>query len=280
MALHEVNLWTFNSRVGSSLDTTGSYGGLTAGRIDLPVSHKVAKGFKIRVGGTHTVSSFATLALMLTAIGGREVKGTNEFGGTTIEFDTKTTTDGERGIYSVEGIFVKEWHPNDALTKGEAMMHLMTHGVDEYTWDGSEALSKGVGKNLFSLGGISTDVTQGITTINAASLVVLPVSAQSRGLVLTVVVEGDYSESGPHDFDIQLKSADGSEILQATSMYTSSSSVNKSTAHFHLYTNGVHDELSTTGVKLEMVNRSDTEFTLKKVKLVAQNTSNPDFTNF
>lgn len=276
MALIEKNLWHIDSRVGSSMDTSGSYGGLTAGRIDLPANHKKVKAYKVRIGGKTLLESYASFNAMLTAIGGRSVpnlSGTDEI----IEFDTKSTTNGARGIYSVEGVFVKEWHPHEALTKGEAERLVMTHGLDVYSWDGTSDVKAGAKKNLIELG-LSTDIAQGNSTIKASDLVALPVDAKSRALLITVSLDGQFEGNGPHDFRVMLTDPDGTTSRQTVPMYSLDSKLDCTTANFSVYTNGVYDEFSTTGFKLVFVNDSQSKVTLSTAKIVVQSISNPDFT--
>lgn len=277
MALHELNLWNVDSRTGSSLDVGAKYGGLSAGRIDLPESHKRAKGFKVRISGTNTLESYASLSALLTGIGGRSV--TNLQGREAIiEFDTTTSASGARGIHSVEGIFVREWHREAALTKGEAEKYITSHGVDEYEWTGAQSVEHATSLNLLSLQNFSNEVATGATTINAASLVVLPVEVKTRGLFITVILDGEYSLQGPHDMNVQLRSADGTTILQTHTTYILNKKLNKLTVNLATYTNGVYHELSTTGFKLYFTNDSTSAMTLKEVKIIVQNVSNPDFT--
>lgn len=277
MALHELNLWHVDSRTGSSMDIGGKYGGLSAGRIDLPETYRKAKGFKVRITGTNTLESYASLAALLTGIGGRNI---NNVQGreAIIEFDTTNSTNGVRGIHSVEGIFVREWHREAALTKGEAEKLIVSHGVDEYVWTGAQSVEHGTSMNLLTLDNFSTDVATGDTTINAASLVVLPVAAKPRGLIVTVTLDGEYSLQGPHDMLIQLREADGTTVLQTSPVYILDKKLHRVTATFAMYTNGVYDELSTTGFKIQFENASTSAMTLKEVKIVVQNVSNPDFT--
>lgn len=276
MALIEKNLWHVDSRVGSSLDTSGTYLGLSAGRIDLPSNHRLVKAYKVRVDTQRTPESYASFNAMLTAIGGRSVpnlSGTDEI----IEFDTKSTTNGVRGIYSVEGVFVKDWHPHEALTKGEAENLIMTHGLDVYSWDGSSDVKAGAKKNLIELG-LSTDIAQGNSTINAADLVALPVDAKSRALLISVSLDGQFEGNGPHDFRMMLTDPDGTTSRQTVPLYSLDSKLDCTTANFSMYTNGVYDEFSTTGFKLVFVNDSQSKVALTTVKIVVQSVSNPDFT--
>lgn len=275
MALHELNLWHVDSRTGSSLDVSGQYGGLSAGRIDLPPYHHMAKGFKIRLTGTNTLESYASLSALLTGIGGRNVSQGRE---ANIEFDTSGSTNGVRGIHSVEGIFVREWHREEALTKGEAEKCVVPYGVDQYIWTGTHSVEHGTDMNLLSLQNFSTDVATGDTTINAQSMVVLPVAVKPRGILITVVIDGEFTQQGPHDMCLQLRSADGTTILQSIPTFVLAKKVAKITAVFTTFTNGVYDELSTTGFKLYFVNPSTAAINLKEVNITVQNISNPDFT--
>lgn len=279
MALHELNLWNMDSRTGSSLDVTAKYGGLRAGRIDLPEMASKAKGFKVRIGGKATLESYTTLAGMVTAIGGSVVSnltGPEKI----IEFDTSTSNTGARGIYAVEGVFVRDWHPNEALTKGEAMKLIDTHGVDTYLWKGTEDIAASTNKNLLSLNGLGTELTLGVTTLNATSLVILPVAEEPRGIIVTVRLDGEYEAGGTgyQDFRVQLQAADGTTPIQTVPLFVPNKRLDKSTAVFVLYTNGVHDELSTTGFKLAFLNDSNAKVTLSEVNIAVQNISNPDFT--
>lgn len=277
MALHEVNLWTINSRTHSSLDYENAYGGLETGRIDLPESYSKAKMFKVRVAGSHTIETYASLSALLTGIGGQSV--VNLTGREAIiEFNTSTTTNGKRGIYSVEGIFVRDWHPDAALTKGEAESTIVSHGVDQYVWTGNQSVGNGATLNLLSLDGFSNEVTTGDTTINAQAMVVLPVAAKPRGLVFSVILDGEYANAGPHDMRVQLRSADGTTIQQSNPLYILDKKLNKTVATFATFTNGVYDELSTTGLKIVFLNDSASALSLTGVTITVQNISNPDFT--
>lgn len=279
MALHEQNLWTINSRTGSSLDVSGKYGGLTAGRIDLPEAASKAKGFKVRVAGTHSLESYGSLSAMVTGIGGSVVKGLDN-NVTVIEFRTASSSSGERGVYSVEGVFVRDWHPNSALTKGEAMKLIDTFGVDTYEWDGSQVIGASSNLNLLGLNGLGTEVTQGDSTINGSTLLILPVADRPRGVLITVVLDGEFEAggSGYQDFRIQLQDADGTKAIQTVPLFVPNKKLDKTKATFSVYTNGVYDELSTTGCKIALLNDSTNSLTLKGVEIIVQDTSNPDFT--
>ncbi|WEU68290.1 putative hydrolase [Escherichia phage vB_Ec_Tarrare] len=277
MALHEVNLWNFNSRTHSSLDVGAPYGGLYSGRIDLPESYRKSKMFKVRVSGTHALETYASYSAMLTGIGGTSVSNLNGREAI-IEFNTSSSTNGLRGIYSVEGVFVRDWHPDEALTKGAAEMFIKPHGVDEYVWTGSQSVGNGSELNLLSLNGFSTDVATGATTINAASLVVLPAEVKSRGLIISVILDGTYDQQGPHEMKVQIRSADGKTLQQSSPLYVLDKNVKKLTATFADYTLGVYDESSTTGFKLVFINDSTSNMSLTGVRIVVQNISNPDFT--
>lgn len=280
MALHELNLWNINSRTGSSLDVGGKYGGLTSGRIDLPASAMKAKGFRVRIAGTHSLESYANLNALVTGIGGTQTVGLSSGMETVIEFDTSKTSSGARGVYSVEGIFVRDWHPHDALTKGEAMNLIDTFGVDTYRWSGTETIAASSNLNLLTLNGLGTDITQGDSTINAAAMVILPVAARPRGVMITVILDGEYEAggSGYQDFRIQMQGADGTTVMQTVPLFVPNKKLEKSSATFPVFTNGVYDELSTTGFKLMFLNDSNSSLTLKDVEIIVQDTSNPDFT--
>lgn len=276
MALHELNLWTMDSRVHSSLEVTSAYGGLSAGRIDLPVDHSKAKGFKVHTSKDGTTETYGSLSAMLTAIGGRKI--TNLTGDeTVIEFNTNGTTNGVRGITAVCGMFVRAWNPNSALTKGEADMMIVSHGLDVYSWDGSSDVKASAKKNLIELG-LSTDIAQGNSTINASDLVALPVDPKSRALLISVSLDGQFEGNGPHDFRLMLTDPDGTTSRQTVPLYSLDSKLDCTTANFLMYTNGVYDEFSTTGFKLVFVNDSQSKVSLTTVKIVVQSISNPDFT--
>lgn len=277
MALHELNLWNVDSRTGSSLDVGDKYGGLSAGRIDLPEVHEKAKGFKARISGTNILESYASLSALLTGIGGSRI---NNLQGrdAIIEFDTARSSSGVRGVHSIEGIFVREWHRESALTKGEAEKCIMSHGVDEYTWTGTQSVAQDTALNLLALQDFSTDVATGATAINAESLVVLPVEVKTRGLFITVILDGEYSVQGPNDMSVQLRSVDGTTILQTHPTFVLDKKLNKLTVNLSTYTKGVYHELSTSGFKLYVTNDSGSAMTLKEVKIIVQNVSNPDFT--
>lgn len=280
MALHELNLWHIDSRTGSSLDVGGQYGGLTAGRIDLPESVMKVKGLKVRITGSHTLESYASLSALVTGIGGSVVSNLNGGNETVIEFNTASSSSGVRGIYSVEGIFVRDWHPNAALTKGEAMNLIDTFGVDTYKWSGTQDVAASGNMNLLTLNGLGTDVTQGDSTLSASSLVILPVAARPRGITVSVIMDGEYAAggSGYQDFRIQMRGADGTSVIQTVPLFVPNKKLEKAVATFHVFTNGVYDELSTTGFKLMFLNDSTSVLTLKNVEIVVQDVSNPDFT--
>lgn len=277
MALYEVNLWNINSRPNSSLDLTAPYGGLLAGRIDLPRNARTAKGFKVRVSGTHTIEDYASIQSLVTGLGGSVIM---EPGNDTvpIEFNTSSSTNGTRGIYAIEGIFVRDWHPDAALTKGLAESLIRPLGVDEYQWDGSQAVNNGETLNLISLRNFSNEVSTGETTISASSILVLPVSAKPRGLLITTVLDGKYANIGPHELRVKLTGADGATAKQTASAFCVENQMGMISTTIPTYTYGVHDELSTTGFKLVLCNDSTSNLTLTSVRIIVQNISNPDFT--
>lgn len=277
MALHEVNLWNVSSRPNSSLDVTSPYGGLVSGRIDLPASSRTAKGFKVRVSGSHTIEDYATIQALVTGLGGSVV--TNLSGkDVVIEFNTSGSTNGSRGIFAIEGIFVRDWHPDAALTKGVAESVITPLGVDEYKWEGSQAVNNGDTLNLISLKNFSNEVATGDTTISANAMVVLPVAAKPRGLLISVIMDGNYQSVGPHELRVKLTSADGTTVQQSAPLTVVENQLGMTVVTMATYTNGVHDELSTTGFKLIFCNDSTSNLTLSSVRIVIQSISNPDFT--
>lgn len=279
MALEQVNLWNVRHRENSSLDYVDEFGGLVSGMITLPSGHTKAKLFKVYTTTNPTVAEDSvTVASMLTAIGGRKVSGLhNQF--TTVEFNTATSTNGRRGIIRVDGLFDRAFHESDPLTKGEAMRNMMPHGLDQYTWTGGQRVAASNEVNLLALNGISTDIATGSTTIHTQSLVAIPASPFTRGLMVTTVVTGTYEGTGPHDFCVQIRSADGTTVLQTNPSYNLDNNVKCNATTSFLYTNGVNDELSTTGFKIYFKNTSQSAISLSAVKMVVQSVSNPDFSS-
>lgn len=279
MALHQKNLWIVTSRANSSLDVMDALGGLTAGCISIPLEVLNGnKGLRVYTTTQPTVpEDYGNFQALVTGLGGRSI--TNTGGGSAIvEFDTVSSTNGSRGVYRVDGLFEREFHYHDALTKGEAMRFITPHGVDEYNWTGAGSINAGASKNLLSLGDYSTDVTEGDTTMQANAMVVLPATRMTRGVIVTVVVDGTYEGNGPHDFRLELRAADDSEVIQNVPMYSLTNQVKKCAATFMVYTNSLHHEFSTTGFKLSFVNTSQSTVSITAVKVVAQTISNPDFT--
>lgn len=279
MALHQKTLWTYHTRTGSSLDTTSPYGGLTAGSMYL--ADGVSRAMQgVRVYNSKNPNSpedYSNLNALVAAIGGSQVTGLQGHG-VTIEFDTSKSTDGTRGILKVDGLFDREIHYNDALTKGEAIRFMSPHGLDVYTWTGSGDVAAGASKNLLTLGDYTTDIAAGSTTIQANAFVALPVATRSRGVLLTVIIDGTYEGNGPHDFRVELRDAADSTVYQNAPLYGLTNNIRKVTTSFLLFTNGVHDEFSSTGYKISLVNDSQSKISVTGVKLVAQTISNPDFT--
>lgn len=278
MALHQRNLWIVHSHEGSSLDAKDALGGLTAGAITLPADYIKAKGLRVYTTSKPDVpEDYGSLSAMITAIGGSQVTGLNRRKAV-IEYDTTSSTTGSRGIFKIDGLFSREFHYQDPLTKGEAMRFMMPHGVDEYNWTGSQAIAASANVDMTGLVAYSTDVTQGVTTIQGGSLIAIPAAPANRGLVTTVLVSGTFAGNGPHDFRLQVREADGTTVMQSVPRYNLANEVVNVAASFPLFTNGVTDDLSTTGFKLAFLNDSQSAFTLKAVKIVVQSVSNPDFT--
>lgn len=279
MALHQRNLWIVHSREGSSLDITDSIGGLTAGRMELPNGFLKAKGLRVYTTGKPDVpEDYGSLNAMVTAIGGSQVAGHNIHRTAIIEFDTTNSSTGSRGIFRIDGLFAREFHYQDPLTKGEAMRFMMPHGLDEYNWDGSQSVAAAASLDMTGLISYSTDITQGVTTIQGGSLIAIPAAPTNRGIITTVLITGTFAGNGPHDFRLQARDADGTTVLQSVPRYNLTNDVVSVAATFPMYTNGVTDDLSSTGYKLVMVNDSQSAFTLKSVKIIVQSVSNPDFT--
>lgn len=277
MALHQRNLWIVTSHAGSSLDSKDSLGGLTSGAITLPKEFITARGLRVYTTSKPDVpEDYGSLTALITAIGGSQVTGHNHRRAI-IEFNTGSSTTGSRGIFRIDGLFNREYHYQDPLTKGEAMRFMMPHGLDEYNWTGSQAINAGSDVDMTGLVAYSTDIVQGVTTIQGGSLIALPAAPTNRGLLTTVVVKGTFAGNGPHDFRLQARDAAG-EVIQSIPRYNLSNEVENVAASFPLFTNGVSDELSTTGYKLAFYNDSQSAFTLKAVQIVVQSVSNPDFT--
>lgn len=279
MALHQKNLWIVTSRANSSLDVLDALGGMTAGCISIPLETlNGIKGLRVFTTNAPTVpEDYGTIQALVNGLGGRSISSVGN-GSAIIEFNTANSTSGSRGVYRIEGLFEREFHYHEALTKGEAMRFIAPHGVDEYNWTGAGNVTAGASKNLLSLGAFSTDVTEGDTTIQANAMVVLPATNRTRGVVVTVVVDGTYEGNGPHDFRLELRAADDSEVIQNVPMYALTNQVRKAAATFSVYTNSTHHEFSTTGFKLSFVNTSQSTISVTNVKVIAQTISNPDFT--
>lgn len=279
MALHQKNLWIVTARPNSSLDVTDALGGLTAGCISIPLDVlSGVKGLRVFTTTQPTVpEDYGNFQALVTGLGGRSINGAGN-GYATVEFDTSSSNTGSRGVYRVEGLFEREFHYHEALTKGEAMKFIAPHGIDEYNWTGTGTVKAGASKNLLTLGNYSTDVTSGDTTIQANAMVVLPATIRTRGVMLTVVMDGTYQGNGPHDFRFELRDANDSVVFQNAPMYALTNNVKKVTANFMVYTNGTGDELSTTGFKISFVNDSQSDVSISAVKIIAQTISNPDFT--
>lgn len=279
MALHQKNLWIVTSRSNSSLDVTDALGGLTAGCIAIPLSTLNGnKGLRVFTTTQPTVpEDYGNFQALVTGLGGRNINSAGN-GHAVIEFDTASSNNGSRGVYRIEGLFEREIHYHDALTKGEAMRYITPHGIDEYNWTGAGSVAAGASKNLLTLGDYSTDVTEGDTTLQANAMVILPATRLTRGVFVTVVVDGTYEGNGPHDFRLELRAADDSEVIQNAPLYSLTNQVKKCAATFSVYTNDFHHEFSTTGFKLSFVNTSQSTVSITSVKVIAQTVSNPDFT--
>lgn len=277
MRLHQKNLWTVTSHEGSSLDKFDAVGGLTAGAICLPPEfYSKAKGIRVwTTKNPDAPESHSSHNAFATSIGGKHIKTSN--GPTIVEFDTSNSTDGIRGIYKIDGAFEYEHQWNEPLTKAEALKHIIPHGLDEYNWDGSKEVTASSSVDMTELLSYSTDIAQGVTTLNGGLLVAIPATAVSRGLFTTVIVKGTFAGNGPHDFRLEARDADGTTVLQSIPRYNLTNEVSNVSATFPLYTNGLDDDLSTTGYKLAFLNDSQSTFTLKAVKIIIQSVSNPDF---
>lgn len=277
MRLHQKNLWTVTSHEGSSLDQFDAVGGLTAGAICLPPEfYSKAKGIRVwTTKNPDAPESHSSHNAFTSSIGGKHIQTSN--GATIVEFDTTQSTDGTRGIYKIDGAFEYEHLWNEPLTKAEALKFITPHGLDEYNWNGSKEVTASNSVDMTELLTYSTDITQGVTTLNGGLLIALPAVAVNRGLITTVVVKGTFAGNGPHDFRLEARDADGSTVLQSIPRYNLTNDVTSVAATFPLYTNGVDDDLSTTGYKLAFVNDSQSAFTLKAVKIIVQSVSNPDF---
>lgn len=279
MALHQGNLWTVNSRANSSLDVMDALGGLTAGCLTLPEHYRHARGFRVyTTTAPHAPEDYGNINAMVTGIGGSQVTGLND-SRATIEFMTEGSTSGRRGIFKVDGLFDRPFNYSDPVTKGEAMRFMMPHGIDEYNWTGTKSVASGARINLSSLPDYSTDITQGSTTIKNGNFVVLPATPMTRGLIITAMVTGTYEGgSSLFDFRMQIRDGSGGTVIQDVASYSLTREVVSKAFTFSLFTNGIHDELGTTGFRLAFANdSSDSAFNLTGVRVLIQNISNPDF---
>lgn len=279
MALHQRNLWIVTSRSNSSLDVMDAHGGLTAGCLTLP-KRIVAKSMGLRVYTTTAPTipeDYGNMNALLTGIGGSAIAG-HSTENITIEFSTDSSNSGSRGVYRIDGLFEREFNHSDALTKGEALRFIAPHGIDEYNWTGTANINAGASKNLLSVGDFTTDVATGDTTIKTGAMVVLPATVRSRGVMLTVILDGTFAGNGPHDFRFELRDATDSTAFQSIPSFALTNNIKKATANFMVYTNGLDDELGTTGFKISFVNNSQSTITVNGLKIIAQTISNPDFT--
>lgn len=280
MALYQVNLWTVTSRENSSLDATDAYGGLVSGAITLPETLRKAKGLRVyHNNDRNTPEDYANLTALVTGIGGSAVMGLNQ-SSFKVEFNTTNSSNGIRGIYKIDGLFERTYHYSDPLTKGEAMRSMMPAGLDKYTWDGSKAINGASSEKLTTFD-FSSDITAGNSTItNTGDVVILPAAVSPRTLIVSVVVDGQYDASGPHDFRVQITEPDGTTVIQEIPSFTTSAALKRRQFSFPLYTFGVNDDLSTTGFKIVFINESNSTLTLSDVDIMIHSVSNPDFTQY
>lgn len=279
MALHQKNLWIVTSRANSSLDVLDALGGMTAGCIAIPFNVlNGVKGLRVFTTNNPTVpEDYGNFQALVTGLGGRSVSAAGN-GSAIIEFNTTNSTSGTRGVYRVDGLFEREFHYHEALTKGEAMRFIAPHGIDEYNWAGAESVAASASKNLLTLGDFTEEVREGGVIIQANSMVVLPSTDRTRGVIITLVIDGTYEGSGAHDFNLELRSSDGTKVLQGSALWGLTTKVEKASATFALYTSSNHHELSTTGFQPVLTNTSQNSVSLTGVKIIAQTISNPDFT--
>lgn len=276
MKLYQKNLWIATSHEGSSLDRFDALGGLEAGTIRVPGEwYAKAKGIRVwTTKNTFAPESHTTHNGFTAAIGGKHVFSNG--GDILIQYDTSTSTSGSRGIYRIDGAFERDHHWGDVLTIGEASKIIEPHHLDIYEWTGSQEIVGDAELNLTSLV-FDTPVADGHTTIDGTNMRVIPALEKSRSVIFTVVLTGDFPTDGPHPYRIELRQADGTEVERSSPGYSLTKTINKVMCNFIVYTNGAHDSFTTTGFRLYLCNDSTAKFTLKGVKMLANATTNPDF---
>lgn len=282
MAIYQKNLWHFHSRENSSLDVTDAWGGLIAGSVTFSVPQRGMQGFKVYVHGKIAPENYGSLTAMLTGIGGRNVTSPNERTDyVTIEFNTTTSTDGERGIWKIEGLYLHDYNYFDPLTKGEAMKYLSPHGIDAYDWQGTNTIAPNAGADVIPDTTYTTDIATGSTVYDDSTSIwqVLPPLVETRCLLISVMISGQYESGGiPLDFRIELHKANGDELVQSRSMYVGDVKLEQETANFIIYTNGINDAFSRGGFKVKVFNDGTKNLVLSKARVDVHCISNPDFT--
>lgn len=276
MKLYQKNLWTATSHEGSSLDMFDAVGGLTAGTIRLSREwYSKAKGIRVwTTKNTVSPESHTTHNGFTASIGGKHVASGGE--DILIQFDTATSSSGQRGIYKIDGAFEKEHHWDEVLTKGEAARLIEPTKLDLYDWDGSQSVAEDAELNLTGLV-FDTPIAEGHTSMENSNIRVLPVSAKARALFLSLAISGDFTSDGPHPFRIEVRQADGKEVERVRPSYFLHTKMEKMTFEFMFYTHGVEDDFSTTGFRIYLVNESTSTFTLKGARIIANAIINPDF---
>lgn len=280
MALHRKTLWTVDTRAGSSLDVSSGYGGLTAGCMTLPESVRHAQGFRVYTDkNPNAPEDYASINALVTGLGGSQVVGLN-LNSVTIEFSTASSNGGSRGILQVDGWFDREFSLTDNVTKGEAMQFMRPHGLSLYSWTGSKNVAVGKVAHLTNQANISMDGGSESTTLQQGNLVAIPPSEYTRGIIATAVITGEFQGgAAPYHFRMQVRKGDGIAILYDYAAAVITPVFTNRAFSFPLYTNGLHDELSTNGFKLSIVNDDPAAaLVLKKFRLVTQSVTNPDFT--
>lgn len=276
MKLYQKNLWTATSHEGSSLDVFDAVGGLSAGTIRVSREwYSKAKGIRVwTTKNTVSPESHTTHNGFTASIGGKHVASGGE--DILIQFDTATSSSGQRGIYKIDGAFEKEHHWDEVLTKGEAAKIIEPHHLDIYEWDGANEISPEGTLNVTGLV-MSTPVADGHTTIEGDNMRVLPAMEKSRAVMMTVILTGDFPTDGPHPYRVEIRQADGVEVERSRPTYSLVKGVNKVVSNFVIYTNGTSDAFSTTGFRLYICNDSTVKMTIKYIKILANALTNPDF---
>lgn len=278
MSLVHKTIWTIESRVNASFEMKDAYGGLLKGRLDFPYGTSKAQGFYVRHTGPNHGTAYTSLDSLITGIGGSSVTPQDcEY---TIEFDTTKNSLGG-GIYQVMASFPHEIHPHDVVTQADAARYMRSYGVDVYKWSGSQSLSATEGANSLNLPELdfSLELNSGDSDLDATQDVIklVPSRSANRGVLVSSLITGTFINKLPHEVCLQIKSYDGSRVLQSAPVAVTSNTMTAVNANAMLYTNGLHHEFSDKGFQLSLVNLSAEALTISAVELRIHTFNNPDF---